>query len=124
MISEAQRAYGVEWRKRRLAQGLCLMCSGPSRKKPDGTHLHHCQPCADKRLERQRVMYVPRRNLSKVVEVERKPGPTWCLRCSQTFQSSDVVNIRICDGCRAEHEATIERGLDADGWAIDIDGRG
>lgn len=121
------KAYGVAWRKQRVSAGLCVMCSGPSRQKPDGSYKYLCQVCADKAVVRQRTNYATlkkQRHEWPTALTPARPKETWCLRCDGLFPSPDVVKVRICPTCRPDHEAMIERGLDAEGWAIDEEGRG
>ena len=113
--------YRVAWRKQRLAAGLCMMCAGPSRQKPDGTYKYLCQSCADREVARHRMNYVPRRGYQQKPTAATLPrtGTTWCLRCDGLFPSPDVVKVRICGTCRPSQEVMIEKGLDADGWAVE-----
>ncbi len=117
------QAYGVAWRKQRLAAGCCLMCASPSRQKPDGTYKYLCQGCADKAVLRQRLQYSTlkrQRHEWPAPLVPPRGGDTTCLRCEAVFASPDVTKVRICPSCRPLQEAIIERGVDADGGAVDI----
>ena len=116
------RAYGAAWRKQRVAAGLCVMCAGPSRQKPDGGYMYLCQVCQDKAVVRQRTNYATlkkQRHEWPSPLTPAKPKETWCLRCDGLFPSPDVVKVRICPACRPAQDAIIEKGLDAEGWAIE-----
>lgn len=89
------------WRQRRREQGICQHCPNPSRLKQDGTFSTYCQACWDRESIRKKARYVRKGFLQKRPQgIAVKPGPTWCLRCEQTFDSPDVREVRICTRCR------------------------
>ncbi len=117
-------AYGLAWRNRRVAEGRCVGCGGPSRQKPDGGYKYLCQVCADAAVLRQRTHYgtlKKQRHEWPSPVTPARPQETWCLRCDGLFPSPDVVKVRICPTCRPSQESMIERGADEEGWAIETE---